>query len=236
MFFQLLPEAKEKAVLHFATVCSSWVSINRGTSGRSAWCPLGRAHPYVLRANTMVSRSAFLMLLGLCLGIDVVLEQPSSSIMFLHPRIQQIVHLAQSGGIRTIHQITTFMGAFGAPSPKMTFLLGSPTWLHRLVRTIKRSDFKTAGLDIVSRAVVNGKTTFTGSTGLKKTQEYPAGYGLATAALMRSAVEYVDSDDEFDYLVLDEEAEPYRTGGAEFWCDAELKWVWNIVFPGNRQQ
>jgi hypothetical protein len=176
------------------------------------------------------------MLLGLCLGIDVVLEQPSSSIMFLHPRIQQIVHLAESGGIRMVRQITTFMGAFGAPSPKMTSLLGSPTWLHRLKRTIKRSDFKIAGLDIVSRAVVNGKHTYTGSTGLKKTQEYPAGYGRATAALMRAAVESVDSDDEFDYDVLSEDAEPYRTGGAEFWCDAELKRVWNIVFPANRQQ
>ncbi len=168
MLFQVLSQAKEKAVLHFTTVCSSWVSINRGTSGRSAWCPLGRPHPYVLRANTMVSRSAFLMLLGLCLGIDVVLEQPSSCIMCLHPRMQQIVHLAQSGGIRMVCQITTFMCAFGSPSPKMTFLLGSPTWLHGLMRTIRRSDLKVAGLDIVSRAVVNGKKTFTGSTGLKQ--------------------------------------------------------------------
>jgi hypothetical protein len=235
MLFHLASQAKERAVLHFATVCSSWVCINRATSGRSSWCPLGGPRPYVLRANTMVSRTAFLMLLGLCLGIDVVLEQPSSSIMFLHPRIQQIVRLAQAGGIRSVRQITTFMGAFGAPSPKMTFLLGSPSWLHHLVRTIKRSDFKVAELDIVTRAVVNGKHTFTGCVGLKKTQEYPVGYGRATAALM-CAVECVDSDDEFDYLVLDEEAAPYRTGGAEFWCDADLKCVWDIVFPRNRQQ
>jgi hypothetical protein len=29
--------------------------------------------------------------------------------------------------------------------------------------------------------------------------------------------DWVDSDDEFEYLVLD------RTGGAENWCDVDLK-------------
>ena len=40
-----------------ATVCSSWVSINVGTSRRSLLYPEGADLPYVTRANCMVSRT-----------------------------------------------------------------------------------------------------------------------------------------------------------------------------------
>jgi hypothetical protein len=84
---RMLLQVRGRGILHFATVCSSWVMINRSTSGRSPYCPLGdTAHQYVRDANVMVSRSMLLALFGLALGHDWALEQPSSSLMFFHPR------------------------------------------------------------------------------------------------------------------------------------------------------
>ena len=85
-------QARRPALLHFATVCSSWVIINRGTSQRSDGEPLGpnggeSARHYVRAANVMVARVSLLMIFALCLGHDVILEQPSSSLMFKHPRV-----------------------------------------------------------------------------------------------------------------------------------------------------
>jgi hypothetical protein len=84
---RLMLQVRGRGILHFATVCSSWVMINRSTSGRSPYWPLGdTSHQYVRDANTMVSRTVLLALFGLALGFDWALEQPSSSLMFFHPR------------------------------------------------------------------------------------------------------------------------------------------------------
>ena len=37
-------------------LCSSWTTVNMGTSGRSVADPLGRDHRYVEEANCMASR------------------------------------------------------------------------------------------------------------------------------------------------------------------------------------
>ena len=71
-------------------MCSSWVTLNRATSGRRAHNPLGYNKPYVRDANVMVSRMSMLIMFGLCLGVEWVLEQPLSSIMVCHPRMRQV--------------------------------------------------------------------------------------------------------------------------------------------------
>eukprot|EP00969_Alexandrium_andersonii_P102388 4519107-Alexandrium_andersonii.AAC.1 len=53
-----------------APVCSTWVSINLGTSGRSASMPLGNAfYPSVARANKMISRVVLVLMLLTAQGI-----------------------------------------------------------------------------------------------------------------------------------------------------------------------
>jgi hypothetical protein len=164
-------QAHHGAVAHFAPVCSSWVTINRGTSKRSPTNVLGgpRPHPYVRNANIMASRTAFLMLLAICLGLDVVLEQPGSSLMFQHPRFEQLILLTSSiGGIRKpLRLVSTFMGSFGAPTPKLTFLLGTPRWLPSLHRTVKLKTLRCQNKetqDVVKRRIdKHGRAVYTGS-------------------------------------------------------------------------
>jgi hypothetical protein len=224
-------QAHELAICHFATVCSSWVLINRSTSRRSITNVLGgpRPRPYVRLANRMVSRACLVMLIAdsepercpytmcraawvvqdqgralytdtlpgprpgniytecpalirsntlqaaphivygytsgseVCLNLDVILEQPGSSLMCKHPRVEQIVSLS-AGFPRAFRMISTYMGSFGAPTPKLTMLLGSPTWLEKLKRTfIFRKGTKNKH-DIVTRHIdKHGQAVFRGS-------------------------------------------------------------------------
>ena len=155
-------------MVHFATVCSSWVLINRGTSKRTETNVLGGPRPrhYVRLANVMVSRTALVMLFAICMNLDVILEQPGSSLMFKHFRIEQVLALSSSGGfLRSLRFVSTYMGAFGCPNPKLTMLLGNTPWLERLKRTTR---FKKGGSKlsnhIVNRFVdKNGKQTFRGN-------------------------------------------------------------------------
>ena len=230
----LLLRSKFRAVHHYATVCSSWVTINRGTSGRCLSRPLGRAElPYVARANIMVARASLLMLLGVCTGVGFILEQPMTSLMGEHPRMVQLRRLAECGGIRAVSKITTWMGAFGGEVPKPTFLLGTVPWLHQLKRTITRGQFLASkSQDVWSKYMdAHGRRRFVGGQNLKQTQVYPRGYGQATAAIMQTAIIDVDSDDDFDFTILEKEGELYRTKTALLWADADLGAVWKMVNP-----
>ncbi len=150
------------AVVHFATVCSSWVLINRATSQRSDANPLGGSRPYVLRANVMVARTALLMLAAVCLDLHCILEQPASSLMFKHPRIVQILDLG-ANGMPAFKRITTYMGSFGAATPKMTALLGTPSWLSKLARSFKLKFTRRIQTPaVVTRRVVRGRHCYTG--------------------------------------------------------------------------
>jgi hypothetical protein len=114
----------------------------------------------------MVSRVSLLMLLAICLSLDVVLEQPGSSLMFRHPRVEQIVALSACGGLRrTLRLVATFMGSFGAPTAKLTMLLGTPPWLQSLKRSFRfKQGAKKKGHDIVKRRIdKRGDLVFTGS-------------------------------------------------------------------------
>jgi hypothetical protein len=228
---RLLVHAKPRAIVHWATVCSSWVRINKATSGRTVANPLGRTrHAYVAEANIMVSRCALLILFGMCLSLDFILEQPGTSLMFEHPRIRQLQALADAGGLRPIRSIWTWMGAFGAPTPKPTKLLGTPTWMLALRRTIRRTDF-VKRTDMVTYAEdATGKVSYSGSTGLKSSQAYPKGYGTATSKLLLAAPMDLDTDSDVDIDVLDEEAAKFICDGGNMWKDANVGPVWSLVY------
>ena len=128
---------KPGATVHWATVCSSWVTVNRFTSGRSVANIYGRAdRPYVAQANAMVSRMCLCILVAVALNLDWVLEQPLTSLMKQHPRMQAILGMSGAGAIKLVSEVHTLMGAFGGFSPKPTMLIGTPRWLEDLKRKL----------------------------------------------------------------------------------------------------
>ena len=77
------------------TVCSSWVVVSRGSTGRSPAFVLGdQRHPSVQQANAMATRSALLCMICYVRGIAFILEQPSSSLMLDLPAWRWIERVA----------------------------------------------------------------------------------------------------------------------------------------------
>ena len=92
------------AVLWCGTPCSTWIFLSRGSTGRSTLNPLGRPLVQcVSDANILASRVCLLCIVAFARGASWAMEQPASSLLPLHPRVQLLRRL-------------------GAPSKDQTFL------------------------------------------------------------------------------------------------------------------
>ena len=99
---QLIMRLKVGGLLWSGTPCSTWVWIARSSTGRSRGNPLGRAdQPCVSDANITASRVALLVLLAVARGCCWAIEQPGSSLLPEHPRMQMLARLGQ--GLRMPH-------------------------------------------------------------------------------------------------------------------------------------
>ncbi len=111
------------------TQCSTWVWINRKTSGRSKENPLGNTtHRSVVEGNELNARVALLCAIAYATSVTWVIEQPASS-LFYSTRDMGIV-MARSGA-QIVH---TWLGGFGHPMKKPTTLVGTASWLQHLRR------------------------------------------------------------------------------------------------------
>ena len=183
--FYISHRIKQHAMQHWATVCSSWSWVNRKTSERSWSSPLGNeCLQYVVDANLMVSRVSFLILYNLCRDVDFIHENPLGSIIEAHPRWQWLWHLHRLG-ILALQKVSTWMGMFGAPSPKPTALISSAFWISHMKRRLDRKKKKFPKKDIVRKTISKktGRAQCTGGKDLKATQGYPYKYAKALQRL-----------------------------------------------------
>ena len=128
MIFELVPGSTVTA----APTCSSWVVINRFTSGRdkNIFITGDIERKYVQKANVEVQHTAWLFFLATALGHFTMLEQPASTIMQFHPGMAAAMDVV---GMDRQH---VWMGAFGATTPKSTFLFD--TFPKKLMTSLKR--------------------------------------------------------------------------------------------------
>ena len=80
-----------RGIVWFGIVCSTWVFMSRSVTGRDVHCPLGRPTAGVEAANKMTSRVMLLHWLAHAKQCFTVIELPSSSLMCLHPRFQELI-------------------------------------------------------------------------------------------------------------------------------------------------
>ena len=112
-----------------------------------------------------------------CLGIEWILEQPMTSLM---DKIDLWGMLPRAGDLQ---RTSTWMGAFGAPTRKATWLLSPSPWATNLRRQLARdSGHGVPGTTIFSTAGADGRPAVTGGPLPKETQAYPIGYGHAVFA------------------------------------------------------
>ena len=163
-------------VIHWATVCSTWVWLCRCTTQRSDLQPLGAQHiACVHEANVMVSRMAALLLWIHNSGRFWVLEQPASSLMALHRRMQHVRRCT-----RNWTSVMTYMCCVGAPSLKPTLLLSDHPLICRLHRKRPRT-FEASHALVLQYKDNNGTRRVAGNHAWKGSQAYPPGYRDAFA-------------------------------------------------------
>ena len=79
-------------------LCATWVSICRGTTMRAFLRPLGREElRCVQEGNQMGAVTALVCLLIFALSGDFCVEQPCSSLLFRHPRLQWLCSRLKAG-------------------------------------------------------------------------------------------------------------------------------------------
>ena len=79
------------SLLMCAPVCSSWVWMSRSTTLRSRILPLGDVSlASVAAGNLQVARLVLLLVLVSHWGCSWVVEQPMTSLMWMHPRFQAL--------------------------------------------------------------------------------------------------------------------------------------------------
>ena len=208
---------RELSMTHWATVCSSWVWLSRSQSMRSELHPLGdESYDWVCKANIMVSRMALIWMVLQMRRCLYILEQPSSSVMWAHPRLIAWPRLMSTH---------TWMGCFMAPTCKPTRLWSTaPCVLQKLTRQMDAQTRKRCSSDEVVSINYNAHTvhgmTVTGGSRLKETQEYTPQYAKAVvdAYFDWKAAQQRPSDES-------ESESDYQDDGGDPWDDLNLKEV-----------
>ena len=203
-----------------APVCSSWVWISRGTTGRTFKLPLGDTTCEFVRAgNSMVSRLVLIMYILMAKGIFFVIEQPRGSLMERHPRFKRMM------STYGIHRVYISMGDYGASSQK-------PTWLysaHECIENIKM--FTLPGARRRKRRLATeyidkrGEMKIMGNARVKRSQAYTTAFAAALVKVYQhSEASILEASDRLMKKTKDlDMPDIYQTAkGSDRWLDARL--------------
>ena len=218
----------------FAVVRSSWVWINRHTSGRDVLNPCGNTKlQYIREASQMTCRTLLLVRLCIAQGVGWIWENPLSSIIYEHPGFQQLLRDGHP-----VYRIVVRLGHFGAGSSKPVVLYCSDPWpaeLRDLQVDVSKVEVYKPGDVVVKYKDKCGISRVRVGARLKSTQSYPPAFGIAMARL------YMDNRVELfnNYEISKLRAQPANASdhvpvqdvvttkfcGKERWADAGLQSV-----------
>ena len=208
-----------RALQHWGTVCSSWIYVSMGSTGRSRECPEGDENVRSVRAgNIMVARMFLVLWLLRAKGVGWILEQPGSSLMEYSHRARQHFDLFGVTAVRT------WMGAFGGPHCKPTQLKGSVPWLAKLSRPMTSALKKRIGPQTTVRDLspgADGRRRMSGAPALKSSQVYPVGYAIAVAEAFTKAEFERDNDSDPEDSASESDSE-LQGFSCDAWNDADM--------------
>ena len=172
---------RPNGLLFAAPVCSTWVFMSRGSTGRDlALAGHWKSSRSVMAANAMAARVAALCHFAASAGSHFVVEQPATSVMYSY---KPFLALRTAWAVQ---QVRFCMAVYGGGSLKPSWLVGTAPWLHRLASRLGQADraflMTPSVLTTVQSVGPGGKKCSTGSSQLKGTQAYPLQFGAALAA------------------------------------------------------
>ena len=211
-----------------APVCSSWVFINMGTSGRSTARPLGNVEVCSVRqANKMVARTVLLLAALRAVGAMFILEQPRGSLMERHPRVQWLFQKL------AVFKESLRMSSYGASTEKGTWLYSNKVHISTVHKHARSFSTPRPTVEMVQiRIDKHGNKKINGGKDLKASQSYPPGFGKAIARTLREHAGQLKTEAEElhnrarQFIPL-EPAHP-RTA-KQRWDDAELDGVFALL-------
>ncbi|CAE7029540.1 unnamed protein product [Symbiodinium sp. CCMP2592] len=218
----LLQGKFQKVVLVLGPVCSSFVPVNMGVSGRSILTPTGNPEiSSVQKANVIVSRCCLLLLLVIAMEGTYVLEQPARSLMLNYPRLGQVIRMTREIGSKA-YTLNFWMRAYGAKSMKRTVILSNDMAVaalhHGKLSRSQRLQAKPAAIYYRGK---DGTRKFRGDKRLKDSQTYPPAFARAIVDMipaLRSRKRKLDvEDDERNLLECVKEMWWSEWGEADLW-------------------
>ena len=196
---------------HWGTVCSSWIFMSSGTTKRSKLAPMGDRNCQSVRmGNLMVSRMVLILLVVQAVGAAWFLEQPLTSLMMHHVRMQWLARKV------AIFELRPNMCDFGHATKKPTELWSNKPEVVEIKKYATPAKKPKKVVKLVDQYVdKNGRKRVTGGKLLKGSQSYPKGFGEAMASLMATN----------SSLFKRQGSKPVRDMGppaGDAWKDAEL--------------
>lgn len=148
--------------------------MNRSTSKRTRENIFGdKNKAYVVDANTITCRFVLLCMVAVARGCQLLVEQPSGSIMLQFPYRRFFAVMITSKPWDTVRFP---MGAYGHPNKKPTLLFGTATWIKKLYRKLTAKDKRrlqankaVAKYQMVKKTIskTTGKISVSGSKGIR---------------------------------------------------------------------
>ena len=133
---------------------------------------------------------AAVCLLGAERGVQFIVEQPVSSVMFNYTPWDVLLQRLRPW----IRHVTLHLGAFGAATLKPTHLVGTCAWLPDLKRDLVQGDRVRIEEEGVKTVLKSGSSV-SGSKDLKGTQTYPVMFGAAVALAFAKAASTAETEE-----------------------------------------
>ena len=167
----------------------------------------------------MVSRMTLILHILQCKGVFWLYEQPTSSLLWSHPRMEQFCTKYDC------YRCFTWMGSYGADSPKGTTLWSSKPGVKKLARHYPAN--RSFNSEMTRKSITcEGKVSVSGGADLKKSQAYTAQFGMATLTT------WMDEPFNYDMPLLDDAKIPNLWAPIpkkDRWEDARLVEVFQFL-------
>lgn len=145
-------------------------------------------------------------------------EQPHSSLLWQHPRMQQLLKHVH------VFRAHMYMGSYGAMSPKPTFLWAPTPHVNRFSLPLPDREWQ----EVVTKSVKeDGTVQVTGNNQLKASQTYPREFGYATVRVWK-----VHNKRPFPKQVGPPKMPQNVWNPSDQWKDADLNEVFQLLSLG----
>jgi hypothetical protein len=127
---RLVIETRDNGLMFMSPECKTWIFISRFQYGRSRNNLDGdTSRTDVRQQNRLAEHIAQLLVLCVALGVHVMIEQPSSSLMFMNAHVSAAITLVQARS-QFYRRISVQLRSWGAPSQKPIVLQGCAPYLQ----------------------------------------------------------------------------------------------------------